>query len=396
MGQITITERLTQTHGNPPALSQFALLDSLATTVTLHFANSHLDAGTNGAMVARLYYNSVASFSGATQQGSQTVPFDCIGTTIDFPFSTTGIPAGSYVVGFMGSNTAGNTNSVDLELWDDLTYCVYGAQRRAGSPDVVSVTYDLALAVLTYVKANLWTAVIGFLLGQLVNVPVLCSTVRPPYVQLTASDVAQLFGLGSPQEIQDAKAKLARWFLWAAWSYFCECVPGSPGPVQPPILPQPKPPYLPDDPTLTFTCDNNDLCTQLLHVNVALNAIALRLATQEQLVTLIQRQGVPFGYITGTVHAGLSAAGEFTVADILGLAIDITTLPATYPSFGGDPDTYHNLGKISVGTTEGWERSWWATHDPYLILPISGAITKVGYTFPSGIIATITELVREP
>jgi hypothetical protein len=31
-----------------------------------------------------------------------------------------------------------------------------------------------------------------------------------------------------------------------------------------------------------------------------------------------------------------------------------------------------------------------------LILPISGAITKVGWSFAAGVIAAITELVREP
>jgi hypothetical protein len=392
MGQLTVPATDTATYGVNVVISPGVAVDLLATTCTLHFENQ--DAAAQGFSV-RLYWTATSTFDYLNEVGSQVSGNHAYLAPVDVPFSLSGVGAG-YLWGWWGMDSPGFSGTITWWMLDDLTYCVYGAQRRQGGPDVISVTYDLALAVLSYVKANLWVAIIGFLLGQLVNVPILCSAVRPPAVQMTAQDFLHLYGLGSPQENDAARRKLASWFLWAAWSYFCECVPGSPAPIDPPILPQPRPPGLPADPNLTYLCDNNDLCTQLLKVNVALNALAVRSSSIEQLLTLVQRQGVPFGYVPGTVHAGLSAAGDFTVADLIGLAVDITTRPATYPSFGGDPDTYHNLGKISVGTGDGWERSWWATHDPYLILPISGAITKVGYTFPSGIVATITELVREP
>src|SRR6478609_6672554 len=131
MGQLTATTRLTQTHGGPLALSQWAIMDTGATTITLHYCNSHLDSGGNGAILGRLYYNSSPTLSGATEQGAQTIAFDCINTCIDFPFVTTGIPPGSYVVGTMGSNTPGNTNSVDLTLFDDITYCSYGTRAQS-------------------------------------------------------------------------------------------------------------------------------------------------------------------------------------------------------------------------------------------------------------------------
>jgi hypothetical protein len=116
----------------------------------------------------------------------------------------------------------------------------------------------------------------------------------------------------------------------------------------------------------------------------------------QALVQLIQRQGVPFGYVSGASHVGLLGQGEFAVADIIGLAVSFTTLPGYYPPISGDPTTYHQIGKITEGTADGWRRSWMPTHSPYLILPLSGAVTKIGWTFPDGIIATITELLREP
>jgi len=396
MGQITATTRLTQTHGGPPALSDWGILDPAAASVTLHFANSHLDAGTNGAMVARLYYNSVATFSGATEQGAQTTPFDCIGTTIDFVFSTSGIPPGSLVVGFMGSNTPGNTNSVDLTLFDDLAYCAYGTRVQSQYGNIVTLDPPLLLALLAFSVDGWAWPLLAFAAGRTFDIGTICAVAKPAPVYFTAAEIDRFVGANTQPPDQALLDKQNAWIRWALWSHFCECVPGSPTPYTPPVIVLPRPPGTSTGPLQPFVCDNTDLCTQFQSVLLALDAVLQRLDRIDGTVTLIQRQGVPFGYLAGTVHAGLFDQGEFTVADIIGLAIAYTSLPALYPPHPGDPPTYHQIGKVSVGTAEGWERSWMPTHDPYLILPVSGAVTRVGYFFPSGVIATITELVREP
>jgi hypothetical protein len=120
------------------------------------------------------------------------------------------------------------------------------------------------------------------------------------------------------------------------------------------------------------------------------------LALTRRDVSLIQRQGVPFGYIAGASHSALSGSGDFNVSAIIGLAVTFTAGLGLFSPRPGDPDTYHQLGKISIGTADGWERSWQPTHSPYLILPISGAVTRVGWSFAPGLVATITELIREP
>jgi hypothetical protein len=396
MGQITATTRLTQTHGGPLALSPFALLDPTATTITLHYCDSHLDSGGNGAILGRLYYNSTATLSGATQQGAQTTAFDCIGTCIDFAFSTAGIPSGSYIVGTMGSNTPGNTNSVDLTLYDDAApFCQYGGQSDPTKALVYVIGDALLDAVVTTALA---------LTGQLALAPYVltalaavqgtipfavdCTIVPSAFIPLDLTNPASLSG-----------ANLQAWLKDAAWSWFCQCVPAPPGsPAPNPYRPPPviAPPSAPGLPAPRVLCDSSDLCSYLNHLEQLVAAIGAQVNYLRTDVRLIQRQGVPFGYIQGAAHTGLFDQGDFTVADILGLAVTFTSLPPLYPPRPGDPTTYHQLGKISVGTVDGWERSWMPTHSPYLILPVSGAVTRVGYYFASGIVATITELIREP
>jgi hypothetical protein len=347
-------------------------------------------------MVARLYYNSVASFSGATQQGSQTAAFDCIGTSIDFVFSTTGIPPGSLVVGFMGSNTPGNTNSVDLTLFDDLAYCAYGTRVKSQFSGLVQLDPPTLLALLAFSQDGFAWPLLAFAAGRIVDIATVCLTAKPAPVYFTAAEIDQFVGSNASPPDATLLAKHAAWLQWTLWSYFCECIPGSPTPYSPPVIVLPRPTGTAPGPITNFTCDNTDLCTQFKTVQLALDAVLQRLDRIEGMTTLIQRQGVPFGYVTGATYAGLYGQGEYAVSDLIGLAVNFTTIPDTYIAHPGDPLTYHQIGKISVGTAEGWERSWMPTHDPYIILPISGAITKFGYTFPPGIVAAITELVREP
>lgn len=121
------------------------------------------------------------------------------------------------------------------------------------------------------------------------------------------------------------------------------------------------------------------------------------LAELRALVELIQRQEVPFGFVDGTVHAGLSGTGVLTVSGLLGLRVDLTTIPAYIGYIEGDPRSYFDVGQVALGTANGFSRRELLRHDPQLILSgEAGLYTRVGYTFPPGVVATITELLREP
>ncbi len=114
------------------------------------------------------------------------------------------------------------------------------------------------------------------------------------------------------------------------------------------------------------------------------------------IVTLMQRQIAPFGYVPGTVHAGLSGNGQFSVQGILGLAVDLTTTPGRAGLEVGDPNQLFEVGWINVGTADGWGPRQFITSDPFIYRPVAGDVTLVGYSIPADVVVTITELVREP
>lgn len=121
----------------------------------------------------------------------------------------------------------------------------------------------------------------------------------------------------------------------------------------------------------------------------------LQLQAIMDMLTLIQRQAVPFATIHGTVHAGLSGDGQFAVQGILGLAVHITTAPARLGLVVGDPNTIYDAGWVNTGTADGWGPRQFLSSDPFILKPVSGDTTLVGYSIPADVVVTITELVRE-
>jgi len=116
-----------------------------------------------------------------------------------------------------------------------------------------------------------------------------------------------------------------------------------------------------------------------------------------QLVTIIQRQAAPFAYVYGTNHAALSGHGSFAVSGLLGVSVDVTTLPSSYGQRDGSPVELFDLGFVTLGTADGYETSRRIDHDGSLVLPPqAGAFTSVGYSLSPGVVVAIRELVREP
>lgn len=126
--------------------------------------------------------------------------------------------------------------------------------------------------------------------------------------------------------------------------------------------------------------------------------IASGLLTQIlQAVTLIQRQAVPFAYLAGTAHAGLSGSGTLAISGLLGAKISITTLPTQLGQTGTLPVEIFDAGFITFSTPDGYPQSHRIAHNPQLLLPARcSAYTQLNYDLHPGVVATITELVREP
>jgi hypothetical protein len=116
-----------------------------------------------------------------------------------------------------------------------------------------------------------------------------------------------------------------------------------------------------------------------------------------QQVNLIQRQAVPFAYIASTAHTGLSGAGQINVSGLLGVKIHLTTIPSSYGRQGTFPTEYFDLGWVSFGTADGFPSGVRLSRADQLLLPARcSAYTELDYDLAPGVVATITELVREP
>lgn len=116
-----------------------------------------------------------------------------------------------------------------------------------------------------------------------------------------------------------------------------------------------------------------------------------------ELVTLIQRQAVPFAYVESTVHAGLSGAGVLDIQGLLGVKVDVTTLPARAGLAGSSPTEVFDLGFITFGDADAYPHSVRVERESQLVLPARcSAYTQLAYDLTADVVVTVTELRREP
>lgn|GEM_PF-2685651 len=124
--------------------------------------------------------------------------------------------------------------------------------------------------------------------------------------------------------------------------------------------------------------------------------ILQRLDALFTLVTLMQRQSVPFAYRRGTPHPGITGNGEITVSGLIGCIVTLTTIPSNVGLQDGDPLVYWEAGWINWGHTDGFTKREFISASPQTSFPSpAGQYTRIGYSLQPGVVATITELVRE-
>lgn len=114
-------------------------------------------------------------------------------------------------------------------------------------------------------------------------------------------------------------------------------------------------------------------------------------------VTLIQRALVPFAYIAGSVHSGLTGSGSFAIQGILGAKVSLTTVPSQLGRSGLLPEELFDAGFVTFSTPDGYPHSVRVEHNPQLVLPPRASVyTAFSYDLHPGVVATVTELLREP
>lgn len=116
------------------------------------------------------------------------------------------------------------------------------------------------------------------------------------------------------------------------------------------------------------------------------------------LVTIMQRQSAPFGYLAGAVHSGLTGQDSFAVTGLIGVAVSLTTVPSPMIGMSDDnPDVLWRAGSITWQAGDGSRHREWIERVEHLSLPtLAGVYTSIAFALAPGVVATITELEREP
>ncbi len=299
---------------------------------------------------------------------------------------------------------------------DPTAVCAYGTQSQVWVTPTVIITGTVIELVTAFYGAP-W---LGFLFNGIIGVALsprnLCAGL-PPAVPSAFGGVSSG---GYP--VSPTLTDIVQFFEALAWPVICECKPatgGGPDPTPPDLIVTVAPvtdsgppigggggtpggggtggtgsPPLPVP--VPVVCDGLDLCASINNLQAMLVAIAGNLAQTRADVQLIQRQAVPFAYIRGTAHAELIDVGELEVADLVGVAVSFPTKPGYLGLRVGLPDANLYLGWLTLGTADGWTRSMHLIADPTLLCPIGGEITRIGYSLQPGVVATVTELIREP
>lgn len=232
----------------------------------------------------------------------------------------------------------------------------------------------LGLSALEILFVNFWYSTL--------NVGDLCS-VGPP--ALPPPDTSTL----------DASlATIGQYLKAIAWTHLCQCVPGAPAPqpYQPPDWTSPTGwPSLP-----TVSCSNADLCATVTQIAQGLIALQNAMASTNQLVTLLQRYSLPFAFVLGPLHAGLTGTGSLTMPRLLGVKMELTAQNIGHPSLPGNPEYLWNQGWVSWDTPDGMLQELRVTRAEQVWLPRGAQLGgSFKWKLDAGVSMDLTELIAE-
>lgn len=100
-------------------------------------------------------------------------------------------------------------------------------------------------------------------------------------------------------------------------------------------------------------------------------------------------------YVLGTAHA-VTGAGTFVAAAPIGMLAVMTSGFSSLRTRTDSPVSYWGAGRWQPGNADGWYPSRKLEHLQTLWYPFADSVTRFGYTLPSGLHVTFTELVAAP
>ena len=181
----------------------------------------------------------------------------------------------------------------------------------------------------------------------------------------------------------------------AAWPYYCQCVPGSPAPINFPAPTFTPPAGWPTAPT--FSCDPANLCATLTAILQTLNQMSMQIGSTGQLVTFLQRYGLPFATILGATHSALSGSGQFAISRLIGIQANVTAKPTNTRVLQGNPPYNMDLGWMALSSRDGMLIEKRVTRDTFTWLPVGAQnATLFSWSLTPGTTMNCYELEAEP
>jgi len=223
-------------------------------------------------------------------------------------------------------------------------------------------------------------ALIG-VIGTTLATTVLCSAPPPPMPQVTNDSI----NWSLSQQLQ-------AWHS-IAWFSYCECVPGTPAPINFPPPNPVEPTGFPNYPT--FPCDPADLCASIAAIRQSVFAIAQQQQQTAQLVTLLQRYQLPFAYSPGALHMALTGTGGFAISRLVGFQVNLQANPGL-PTWPGNPSYVRDAGWMAISDSNGMTQEKRITRETFTWLPPScQEATAFTYFLNPGVGVNIRELSPE-
>ncbi len=253
---------------------------------------------------------------------------------------------------------------------------------KASMPAVAVLDQAILSGALALIPSSWWGFLLEWYVGSTIDTSVLCAA-PPPTITTIATDFLINPGHGAFDVLSAT-----------LWPYYCECTPATPPAVVPPLPSPTQPPGWPAAPT--YPVNPTNPCLDLTEVRHKLDELMRLVQRDLELDKLVQRYHVPFAYIKGAVHSGLTGAASLNVPRIIGIQVDITSRPAGL-ELEGTPPYLWDMGWLSVMTGDGMIQEVRLTRDPQIWQPqLAPEATVVGYFLKPGVVASITELYAEP
>jgi hypothetical protein len=283
-----------------------------------------------------------------------------------------------------GFCSTGTLHGVTSSVSSPGGFCEFGT--RLAGPATAPVTYvteTLITAALDKVGAGFLFGLFAFLVGQTIDLNLLCGTGPGPIPTVAATWYTA------------STDQLFQWFKAILWYSFCECVPGSPPPNPYPVPALENPGNLPTPPVIT--CDETDICASLVAIRQSMLQLQARMNATADLVTLIQRYGTPFAFIHGAVHSNITESGSFNVPRLAGLLVEVTAGADSHEHLFGTPQYLWDMGWVSITTPDGMLEEKRVTRERMTWTPRSiQAGTLFGWALSTGVTLRVTELYAEP